>query len=132
MLTREEVEAGAAYQRLFDIPPPAEAAVWMRERLSLKRPRRRKTVSTEMMIYVAVRCPSPPTADQISALTRNINGSIVHSRHTGLLEMRWRVPSERLLGVATTVPRVLSQALTAAFRNEPEVVSLNVISMAAQ
>jgi hypothetical protein len=46
--------------------------------------------------------------------------------------MRWRVPSERLLGVATTVPRVLSQALTAAFRNEPEVVSLNVISMAAQ
>jgi hypothetical protein len=87
-------------------------------------------MSTEMMVYVAVRCPTAPTADQISALTRNINGTVSHSAHTGLLEMWWRVPSERLLGVAATVPKVLSQTLTAAFRNEPEVVSLNVISMA--
>jgi len=89
-------------------------------------------MSTEMMVYVAVRCPQAPTADQLSALTRNINGEIRHSEHTGLLEMYWRVPSERLLGVASTVPKLVSQTLTTAFRDEPEVVSLNVISTAKQ
>jgi hypothetical protein len=102
----------------------------MRQALCVGPPKGRKNMSTEMMVYVAVRCPTPPTADQISALTRNINGTVSHSEHTGLLEMWWRVPSERLLGVAATVPKVLSQTLTAAFRDEPEVVSLNVISMA--
>lgn len=92
----------------------------------------REAMSTEMMVYVAVRCEKAPTADQMSALTRNINGEIRHSEHTGLLEMYWRVPSERLLGVATTVPKLVSQTLTTAFRDEPEVVSLNVISMAKQ
>jgi hypothetical protein len=126
VITRQEQAAALYYDRLW-MPPSEMAAEYISERLA-DRPVRRKRVS-RIQVTVVARHAGEMSRDQVAQIGRHIDGFVAHDPELGLVTLSWQVSGERVLGVAATIPRVASLALTSAFGDEPEVVSVSVETM---
>lgn len=124
MPTVYDKELADAYDAVLNTPPPLEAAEYVRQVLRDRPPRRKRVLS--MRVTVTAVYEPELTRDHVAKMGRYVDGTVAHDPGTGELTLSWRVSGERVLGVASTAPRIASQAFMAAFGFEPEVVSMTV------